>query len=132
MYRPADLAPITKAEVVVLAKTETRSGEALKGFFGYHELSNVTVAGARAKDLAQLYRQLPDGMTARCHIPTFAIRFYQAEKLLLEGSFCWTCHNFYGEQKGEAIHFAFDAQHPQAQVLRQRFIALTGHDPATP
>lgn len=92
-------------------------------------VSSVTLATDVAEEVAELYRQLPDGVMARCYIPNFTIRFYKNDEAFLEGAFCWRCNNFTGNQKGEAVSFAFDPMSSIAQRLRQCCIEITSHNP---
>jgi len=55
----------------------------------------VTVEGELAQQIAHLWRQLTPGMSARCQMPPFGLRFYVKEKLVLQASMCWECHNMY-------------------------------------
>jgi hypothetical protein len=78
---------------------------------------HVKVENDSAQQLASLWRQLPSGIQARCHIPPYGLRFYFNNELQLQASICWECDNIFGDVKGENFSFAFDAQHKISQQL---------------
>ena len=55
----------------------------------------VTVEGDLAQQIAQRWRQLTPGESARCHTPPFGLRFAFQGKVLLQASLCWVCSNMY-------------------------------------
>jgi hypothetical protein len=70
----------------------------------------VRVTGDAAKTIAALWRSLPPGAQARCHIPPFGLRFFVGEKLVAEASLCWECNNVYGETWEGSFAFEFDGK----------------------
>src|SRR5688572_11429846 len=47
---------------------------------------SVRVSGAEAERIAALWRQLPPGEQARCHVPPFGLRFYAGGRVLSRAS----------------------------------------------
>ena len=79
------------------------------------DLDNATykrVEGQVAQEIATLFRQLPSGEPARCHIPPYGLRFYTEEGLQKQCSICWMCNNICGD-----FQYSFDANHAVSQSL---------------
>ena len=55
------------------------------------------IEGRQARRMAALWRAQAWDYTefGDCHEPSFAIKFYAGDKLLLYASICWGCHNIY-------------------------------------
>jgi len=81
-----DLPTIDKVELIKL-KTN--------GDFWNGEIEAVKVLeGVATQDMATLWRSqtyLP--YSAICHLPAYAIRFYEKEKVILYATLCWQCDN---------------------------------------
>lgn len=77
----------------------------------------VTLLGAAVLHVADLWRRLPPGDQARCHIPPYGLRFFSDDHLVCEASICWACNNIFGVADGRKIHYAFDAEHSVSQEL---------------
>jgi hypothetical protein len=75
------------------------------------------IQGEAAQTIAQLWRQLPPGEQARCHIPPFALRFIADGVVICQGSVCWKCNNILGEVDGKRFWYAFDSDSDIAQSL---------------
>ena len=78
---------------------------------------HVQLTGEPAQQIANLWRHLPPGAFARCHIPPFGLRFYRNGELLLQASICWQCDNIFGGAQGDGFSCSFDAQHGTSQKL---------------
>lgn len=90
----------------------------------------IEVCGAAALRIAELWRQLPPGNQARCHVPRFGLRFRDANQVFCEASVCWRCNNIYGELNGEKVYFEFDAEQPVSQQLLAELRRVAGDDEA--
>ena len=81
-----DLPPIDKVELIKL----TTNGDLWNG-----EIEAVKVLeGVATQDIATLWRSqtyLP--YSAICHLPAYAIRFYEKDKVILYATLCWQCDN---------------------------------------
>ncbi len=78
---------------------------------------HVQLTDESAQQIANLWRQLPSGAFARCHIPPFGLRFYRDGELQLQASICWQCDNIFGDAQGNGFSCSFDAQHETSQKL---------------
>lgn len=67
--------------------------------------------------IAALWRSLPPGEQARCHIPPYGLRFWRGGVKVLEASLCWECHNVFGHAGDQELWFAFDATAPLSVSL---------------
>ena len=77
----------------------------------------VKLSGSLAQHVATLWRQLPAGEPDRCHIPSFGLRFFNENELIVQGSISWKCSNIFGDAKGVNIVYAFHAQGDISQQL---------------
>lgn len=68
----------------------------------------VRLVGSEAKRIAEMWRALPDGEQARCHVPPFGLRFFAGSKLVCEASICWQCNNIFGRAGADEDFFEFD------------------------
>lgn len=68
--------------------------------------------GPVAQDIANLFRQLPPGEPARCHIPPFGLQFYSEDGNQQICSICWFCNNILGD-----FQYNFDGSDPISQKL---------------
>ncbi|HEX4144407.1 MAG TPA: tetratricopeptide repeat protein [Pirellulales bacterium] len=69
-------------------------------------LSQAELRGARAEDLAKLWRSREFGKDfVMCHDPIYGLRFYSQGKLLLETSLCWNCFNCYVQLGPQSYRF---------------------------
>src|SRR5687767_1020203 len=71
---------------------------------------HVRLIGNLAQQIANLWRELPESGQMRCHNPPFGLRFYNTNRLLLQGSICWECNNIYGDLSGKEFFYEFDAE----------------------
>src|SRR5262249_11198172 len=81
------------------------------------EGARVRVKGQEAQIIAELWRKLPAGEPARCHMPPYGLRFWQGEKMVCQASVCWACNNLYGNAGDEAVYYAFDAKRGVSKKL---------------
>jgi len=113
--RPDSLPEIDAVEVVDLEDVEPLSPS------GYMSAAAaapfVRVTGNAAKTIAALWRSLPAGSQARCHIPPFGLRFFLGEKLVAEASLCWECNNVFGGTWEGTFGFEFDGEAPASREL---------------
>jgi hypothetical protein len=74
--------------------------------------------GAEALSLADEWRSLEFNVliSALCHIPVYALKFSNNEKVLLEITVCWRCSNFIN-QRGD-IGSGFNTGTESAKTLR--------------
>ena len=122
---PSSLPPITSVEVVKLA------GSSVARVNFYMEdtagLPSVTLHGAAAQRIADLWRSLPPGEQSRCHIPPYGVRFRAGADLVCVASICWQCDNIYGRATGVDVHYEFDSGSPVAQQLLSELHEVWGH-----
>jgi hypothetical protein len=84
------------------------------------------VEGPTALRIAQLWRELPPGETARCHSPPFGLRFILEGQVICEGSICWECNNIYGNFEGEVFFYQFDAEAAESKALLAEVKRIVG------
>jgi hypothetical protein len=119
-YKPALLPEVDGVEVLTLGKLTSSTGEST---FSMKHWAVFAVAAAVQADehltqhIAELWRKLPPGEQARCHVPPFALRFFAEGEVILEASLCWHCNNIWlREEKTENV-FEFDARAEVSQEL---------------
>lgn len=114
-WRPDSLPEIDTVEVVDLEDVEPLSPS------GYMSAAaaapSVRVTGNAAQAIAALWRSLPAGSQARCHVPPFGLRFFLGEKLVAEASLSWACHNVFGGTWEGSFWFEFDGEAPASVEL---------------
>lgn len=126
-YDPASLPRVATVEVVDLRKIHGWT-------FGLGERPprkkappSVALPPAAAEEVAALWRRLPPGEQARCHLPAYGLRFRDEETVRCEASLCWECRNIYGKADGTAFEYEFDAEDPVSQDLLAACRAAFGH-----
>lgn len=124
-YTPESLPPVTEVQVVALdgvwPDRVSDLGRAAD------EGRCVRVRSDAAERLAALWRRLPPGRQARCHVPPYGLRFLAGGREVCAASVCWRCNNIYGEAEGAPLHYEFDADDP---VSRELLTALRRVTPA--
>jgi hypothetical protein len=114
-FDPKQLSEVDTVEIVNLRGIQTnRVSEYMKNSA---DAPHVKVENELAQQFAGLWRQLPSGIQARCHVPPFGLRFFLKKELQLQASICWQCDNIFGDIKGTGFWYAFDAQHQVSQEL---------------
>jgi hypothetical protein len=114
-WRPDSLPEIDSVELVDLEDVEPQS---VAGYMSAATTApSVRVTGNTAQKIAALWRSLPPGEPARCHIPPFGLRFFLREKLLAEASICWECNNVFGGTWDGDFSFEFDGEAPSSREL---------------
>ena len=114
-FNPTQLPEIDAVDVVNLKGVDAnRAGEEMRNAV---DAPYVQVANEAAQQISNLWRELPEGEQARCHIPPFGLRFYRNGELQIQASLCWECNNIFGDAKGNNFWYAFDAQHETSQNL---------------
>jgi hypothetical protein len=123
-WRPDSLPEIDVVEVVDLEDVEPLSSS------GYMSAAAaapcVRVTGNAAQTIAALWRSLPPGSQARCHVPPFGLRFLLAEELVAEASVCWMCNNVVGGTWEGTFWFEFDGEAPASLELLAAIRAVIG------
>ena len=114
-YAPASLPPITSVEIVALKSIiAIRVSQYMQSACN---APSVSIGGDDAQRIADLWRSLPPGEQARCHIPPYGLRFRDKERVVCEASICWECDNIYGEANGRQFSYEFDASHATSTML---------------
>ncbi len=106
---PAQLPAVSTIELLVFNESDSL------GFLDPKSLSQASgklIEGQVVQDIANLFRQLPPGEPARCHIPPFGLRFHSPEGLRRECSICWMCNNIHGD-----FQYNFDGAAPVSKRL---------------
>lgn len=115
-HAPSTLGRIDAVDVVALDPSAARRG--MHEFMRSRAvLREHRLTGADAEQIAALWRALPSGEQARCHIPPYGLRFWLGGQKLLEASLCWECNNVFGYAAGEKLHFSFDSKAPVSMSL---------------
>jgi hypothetical protein len=121
------LPPIDEVAVVDLSGLSVHA----RGFVSQASAApSFAVSGGVAQRIAALWRSLPAGEQARCHIPPFGLRFYSAGRVVCQASICWQCNNIYGEMQGEAFSYEFDATSDAGRALLLMLEEIVGHPAA--
>lgn len=107
-YSPSSLPPVTAVEVVLLSGVD--DPPRVTGYMSAAGATSVLIGGMAATQIADLWRRLPPGDTARCHTPPFGLRFLVGGEVICQGSICWQCNNIYGDAGGEPFFYEFDAE----------------------
>lgn len=86
---------------------------------GWHfkVIDQVPLDEAETIALLQQLRDLPDGLTARCHVPSYAVRILRDAEPVGAISTCWECNNAFGEIDGVDQSRHFDGESPEAQRM---------------
>ncbi len=113
-YLPSSLPPVTAVEVVDLRGMDLKR---IHAALDDTSVPWVAASAAAAKRIADLWRQLPPGHSARCHTPPFGLRFVAGDAVICRGSVCWACNNIYGDTGATPFFFAFDASSAVAGEL---------------
>jgi hypothetical protein len=82
------LPKISKVEIVIL------SGD--PKLLDKNPKVSAVLNDEQAEEIMTLWRQLPPGQQARCHIPPFGLRFFAKDYLICQASLCWECNNIIG------------------------------------
>jgi hypothetical protein len=89
----------------------------------------VAAVPAAAERISDLWRRLPPGRQARCHNPTYELRFLAGGEVVCSGSVCWECNNIRGVVGGERFAYEFDATAPPSQALLSEVRRVAGDSP---
>lgn len=120
-YDPASLPEVTGA--VVFALGGEWPGRTKDGMAWAEEFPRAEVDADTARELASLWRRLPDGQRSRCHIPPFAVRFLVDDEVVCEASICWKCDNVF-IYTPPTHGFEFDGAHTVSQDLLTKLKAI--------
>jgi hypothetical protein len=75
-----------------------------------------------AQKFAKLWRQQNyHSMSASCHLPAYAVKFYSKGKLLAYATLCWDCNNINFEEPNLGNTQGFDGDSRKGQKLLQVF-----------
>ncbi len=113
-YSPASLPPITSVDVVALQGVTAVVDDYMQNS---GDAPSVTLYGDDAQRVADLWRSLPPGEQARCHIPPYGLRFRCGERVICQASICWECDNIFGDAEGRHVHYEFESSHPTSISL---------------
>ena len=80
-------------------------------------------------EIVRLWRLLPTGVQARCHIPAYGLRFYNGETQVLEATLCWRCNNIHLRAARGPCYSTFDGPSAAAQELRGILQGVAGTGP---
>ncbi len=103
---PSSLPPIDAVEVVDLAKVRAKKPGEYMAAAGKAKFVRLT--GADAERIADLWRLLPAGRAAPCHIAPFGLRFFAGGQVVCEASLSWQCHSIFATVNGEQQSYEFD------------------------
>jgi hypothetical protein len=87
----------------------------------------VAADSAAAERIAALWRRLPPGRQARCHNPTYELRFLAGGAVVCSGTVCWEGNNIRGASGGEPFTYEFDATSPVSGELLALVRQVAGH-----
>jgi hypothetical protein len=109
-----DLPNIDKIELLKLEK---------KGDLWTGEIeASKTIEGDEAQKFAKLWRQQNyEPISAICHLPAYAVKFYAKDKLLTYATLCWDCNNIGFEEPKLNKTQGFDGDGRKGQKLLQIF-----------
>jgi hypothetical protein len=115
-HDPSTLGRIDAVDVVALDSSVPVGG--VNEFIRSRAVAGeIRLTDVDAEHIAALWRSLPSGEQARCHIPPYGLRFWLAGRKVLEASICWECDNVYGYAGDETLHFPFDSKAPVSVSL---------------
>lgn len=123
---PTSLPEIDRVEVVDLRGVRVQRVNEYMSVAASTGAPFVSVEGEQARRISGLWRELPPGVSMRCHDPVFGFRFYAGDDLVAEASVCWHCNNLFGQGRGRVISYVFDASHPTSQSLLREAQRVTG------
>jgi hypothetical protein len=117
LHDPSTLGSVDRIDVVAISR-DARVGS-VNGFLQSDAVtSEVSLVDREdVERVAALWRSLPAGEQARCHTPPFGLRFWLADRKVLQASICWDCNNVYGYVGTLPIYFPFDAKAPVSVSL---------------
>ena len=122
---PASLPAIDEIDVVDISGLYVDPGEFVSNSVG---APSVRAAGVDAQQIAELWRTLPLGEQARCHMPALGLRFFSADgRAVQEASICFQCSNIYGRAGDADLFYEFDSESEIAQKLRSFLQQVIGH-----
>jgi hypothetical protein len=104
---PEQLSEVSTIDILVL---DGRGADAERKILD--DALHKPIVGQAAQEIANLFRQLPSGSSARCHTPPFGLRFYTVDGLQRQCSICWECNNICGD-----FQYDFDADNYISQEL---------------
>lgn len=112
---PASLPLFDGVEVVELGGA--MGNEIAERIAGRVSARRVRVDGTEALRIGELFRNLPPGEQARCHIPPFGLVFFRGEEIVASASICWKCNNVHGSAGDLPLYFQFDSSGAIAREL---------------
>ncbi|BCM90891.1 hypothetical protein IAD21_02754 [Abditibacteriota bacterium] len=113
IYILSDLPPVDSVEILRLSDDDNES-------------PCGRVSGELAREIAQLWRQLPYDQQKRCHTPPYALRFFRGGVEVLYSSICWECNNIWITEAGVHKYAEFDARSKGAKRLLQLIESAAG------
>jgi hypothetical protein len=122
---PALLPTIDEVDVVDISALYLGPGEFVSKSVG---APSVRVVGVDAQQIAEMWRTLPPGEQARCHMPALGLRFFSAGgRAVQEASICFQCNNIFGRAGDADLFYEFDRESEVALKLRSFLQQKVGH-----
>ena len=107
-YSPSSLPEVTEVEIVLLEGKFVNPADLPP---------KLSVRDAPAQLIANFFRQLPPGESARCHLPSLGLIFKSGTTRIGSASLCWKCTNLYFYSDGKQELYGFDKSAPAAKQL---------------
>ncbi len=114
-YDPNSLPHVDAIEIVDIRRVDADRVSQYMQIAG--DAPSVRVDGESARPIADAWRALMPGESARCHVPPIGLRFIVDGTVYLEASVCWRCNNLFGLCGGTEISYAFDSDSESAMRL---------------
>jgi hypothetical protein len=118
---PAWNTPLDRAdrvEVFYLPARNIVPDEGWPTTFWRHVGERVVLHESDAQQLIGYFRDLEEGLSARCHMPPWGVAFYAGDELLFTVTLCFECTNAYVYNSHERNLRAFDVAGSNAVNLR--------------
>ena len=118
LFSPSSLPPFEWLEVVELGGAMGNELRAIMS--GETQAKRARVTGPKAQRIGELFRTLPPGEQARCHIPPFGLVFHRGSEMVGRASICWKCNNIHGDMGADQLVYQFDST---AKIARELLAA---------
>ncbi len=113
---------LTPDSIDLLRIVEDDSGDFQTGeHWRFRVTSRTRLENKEKEDVFRLWNSLPDGETARCHIPKFGLRLNYKDRESVYASICWECNNLYLRKDKEFVFCQFDAKDKNSLILLDTF-----------
>ena len=113
------LVDFTSAEFCRLVDANSPAEGSLSSSANWHFSTPESVSVDRPFAMEYWTRlcDLPSDQSARCHIPSYGIRFLDGTDSVGGASICWQCNNVYLRFRDLSAMLTFDGESPAAQEL---------------